>query len=108
MPKKYTNSNLNEETLLGDNVRLTLVRSEPALGRCLVTWKAESVSGHSVQKGINITRGEVEFESGKTSGHISLHINKDDEPEARERYKIVLTDVQTSGTLRNFELLLAG
>ena len=83
--------------ILGDNITLALVRSEPALGHCQVSWEAQNVNGHDVEKGINVTRGTIDFESGETRGFIFLHINTDDTPEAKERYKIVLVDIESNG-----------
>jgi len=78
-------------------VTLHLVRSEPALGRCLVTWHAEGLDDRSVSKGLNETNGEITFEEGHTRGQIKVHILPDSVPETKERYKIVLDEVETTG-----------
>ena len=82
---------------VGDVVMLHLVRSEPALGRCVVTWYGVGLNGHDIIKGLNATQGQVTFERGETRQKINIYIKADDIPETMERYKIVLEEIETSG-----------
>jgi len=81
----------------GQMVTLHLERSRPAIGVCEVTWFAESVSGHSVESGLNFTKGLIRFESGQTNASFLLYLNPDTEPETREVYRIVLSRATSFG-----------
>ena len=67
------------------------------MGQCQVTWRGASVGDHDVERGLNATEGMVTFEEGQVRGYINIHVTADDDPEAKEKYKIVLSDVTTFG-----------
>ena len=78
---------------------LQLIRSEPALGRCLVTWHGVGLNGYNIDEGLNVTNGVVTFAEGQISEEIYVHVVADSDPETKESYKIILDQVETTGML---------
>nr|Q6JAN0.1 RecName: Full=Adhesion G-protein coupled receptor V1; AltName: Full=G-protein coupled receptor 98; AltName: Full=Monogenic audiogenic seizure susceptibility protein 1 homolog; AltName: Full=Very large G-protein coupled receptor 1; Flags: Precursor [Danio rerio]AAT07468.1 very large G-protein coupled receptor-1 [Danio rerio] len=81
----------------GESVTLLVERTAPAIGNVAVDWRIE---GPLVPTTFADTSGTLFFSEGILNNTIVLKLLEDTTPEDREEYRVILSNIQTTGVTK--------
>ncbi|XP_014662998.1 PREDICTED: G-protein coupled receptor 98-like isoform X2 [Priapulus caudatus] len=81
----------------GDVMKVNITRTLPALGNVTVYWLIEGLSGVHPASTFKQHQGHAWFQKGATWKEVTLEVLRDDTPEEKEEYELLLFNATTEG-----------
>ncbi|XP_028834405.1 adhesion G-protein coupled receptor V1 isoform X2 [Denticeps clupeoides] len=82
----------------GDRLSLFVERTAPGVGNVTVDWR---IQGPQVSITFVNTSGKLFFTEGVLNGSVVLQLLEDSTPEDRQEYRVVLSNIQTTGVVNS-------